>query len=218
MIIISTINKKTSYRINRKNKLPLESDTFFTNLRIFSCQELISNQHLIPTDSGIYLWFFKEFPSQLIHTGSCVKKDDLTLLYLGIVPKNSVGRRHLRDRIYGNHINGNAESSTLRLSLGCLLREQLSIQLRCVNNENTFRFCTFDGHDGEPVLTNWMRENAFVSWVIDSTPWTSEKVLIQSHNLPLNIQHNGQNANVTILKTVRKNSKNYARSSPNIFL
>src|SRR5262249_8273787 len=60
----------------------------------------------------------------------CHQVDGSTLLYVGIVPKkpgtkvSKAPPRTLHSRLT-NHCNGNAEGSTLRLTLGCLLSERL---------------------------------------------------------------------------------------------
>ena len=60
----------------------------------------------------------------------CYRHDDLTLLYTGISPRNTSSSATLRKRINNFHYSGNASSSTLRKTLGCLLAAQLGIKLR----------------------------------------------------------------------------------------
>jgi len=47
--------------------------------------------------------------------------------------------------------------------------------------------------DGEQVLSAWMAENAFVSWVMRERPWDLEGDLIRELDLPLNLQGNRRN-------------------------
>jgi hypothetical protein len=59
----------------------------------------------------------------------CIQFQDLYLLYVGISPRqpSKSGKnnsQNLKARIF-NHFTGNAEGSTLRLSLGCLLSDKL---------------------------------------------------------------------------------------------
>jgi hypothetical protein len=44
--------------------------------------------------------------------------------------------------------------------------------------------------DGEQLLSAWMSENAFVSWVIRERPWELEHDLIAAVDLPLNLEGN----------------------------
>jgi len=70
-----------------------------------------------------------------IDIANCETRDGLTLLYAGISPKKpptngrAPSKEALRSRIY-THYTGNAEGSTLRLTLGCLLAERLDLELR----------------------------------------------------------------------------------------
>jgi hypothetical protein len=43
---------------------------------------------------------------------------------------------------------------------------------------------------GEKALSAWMSQNAFVTWLVCEEPWNLEKGLIQSVDLPLNMQDN----------------------------
>ena len=82
------------------------------------------------------------------------------------------------------HYAGNAEGSTLRKTLGCLLAGLLGIQLRRVGSGRRKTFA-----DGEQLLSAWMSENAFVSWVIRERPRElAEHDLIAAVDLPLNLQ------------------------------
>jgi hypothetical protein len=93
----------------------------------------------------------------------------------------------LRQRIW-THYAGNAEGSTLRKTLGCLLGDELSIQLRRVGSGTRKTFA-----EGEQVLSAWMADNAFVSWVIREHPWELEDDLIAAVDLPLNLEGNSRN-------------------------
>ena len=90
----------------------------------------------------------------------------------------------MRHRLW-MHYAGNAEGSTLRKTLGCLLAGQLGIQLRRVGSGRRKTFA-----DGEQLLSAWMSENAFVSWVIRERPWELEHDLLGAVDLPLNLEGN----------------------------
>ncbi len=100
------------------------------------------------------------------------------------------------------HYRGNASGSTLRLSLGCLLRDDLGIHLRRVGGSVRWTF-----GEGEKVLSKWMAENAFVTWVIVEQPWALENEIIKAINLPLNLQGNESHQFYPVLRAIRKESK-----------
>ena len=85
---------------------------------LLSRSAVLSKPSPIPTERGLYAWFFKEIPG-ITPTDGCIVKDDLTLLYVGISPKNETSKENLRKRIT-YHYRGNAEGSTLRQTLGQL--------------------------------------------------------------------------------------------------
>ena len=98
----------------------------------------------------------------------------LALLYVGISPKppSAVGtpsRQTLRSRLR-YHFRGNAEGSTLRLSLGCLLSQSLGIELRRVGSGRRMTFGA-----GERVLSDWLERNARVAWLACDEPWRIEE-------------------------------------------
>ena len=101
----------------------------------------------------------------------------LTLLYVGISPKppSSVGtpsRQTLRRRLR-YHFRGNAEGSTLRLSLGCLLSQSLGIELRRVGSGRRMTFGA-----GERALNDWLERSARVAWLACDEPWRVEEHMI----------------------------------------
>ncbi len=137
--------------------------------RLYSQAEVRQNDCPVPNSSGVYAWFFKDTP-QGVPTEGCIEFQNKHLLYVGISPKKPprMGKpssQNLRKRIK-NHYSGNAEGSTLRLTLGCLLSERLGIELRRVGSGRRMTF-----HVGEKVLSEWMGENAFVSWFVHEEPW-----------------------------------------------
>jgi len=89
---------------------------------LYSRREILSTTSLPPSTPGVYAWFFKDIPGNAVVDG-CVTKGPLTLLYVGISP-DKIGkpnsRQNLRRRIT-THLQGNAEGSTLRRSLGVLV-------------------------------------------------------------------------------------------------
>ena len=61
----------------------------------------------VPASRGLYGWFFKEIPGG-IPVGGCIQQRDLTLLYVGISPKNDRSSQNLRKRIT-YHYRGNTK-------------------------------------------------------------------------------------------------------------
>jgi hypothetical protein len=104
-------------------------------------------------------------------------------------------------------MRGNAEGSTLRLSLGCLLADQLGIELRRVGSGNRMTFSS-----GEERLSAWLADNARVAWNVCDEPWSLEEHLISTLDLPLNLDQNKANAFHVVLSEVRRSAKSTART------
>jgi hypothetical protein len=153
-----------------------EMARFLRPPRVFSRAEVLSRPSPVPAASGVYGWWFRDVPA-LIDTTECGQHDNLALLYVGISPRRpprggqAASRQNMRTRLW-MHYAGNAEGSTLRKTLGCLLAEQLGIQLRRVGSGRRKTFA-----DGEQLLSAWMSQNALVSWLIYERPWELEHSL-----------------------------------------
>jgi hypothetical protein len=183
---------------------------FLRSARLYSRSEVLRKPCPVPSEPGVYAWFFRDIPV-VVPVEGCLVREDLTLLYVGISPKapNRAGKaspQRLRDRVR-YHYQGNAEGSTLRLSLGCLLRPDLEIQLRRVGSG---RRMTFTPH-GEEALSDWMSQNALVAWVAHDEPWILEEDLINSISLPLNIQGNSHHPFQMALSAIRSDARTTAR-------
>lgn len=168
----------------------------------------------MPRKPGTYAWFFKEIPPSVIVNG-CVSLNELMLLYVGISPKAppKAGGRPSRQTLWHRvryHYRGNAEGSTLRLTLGCLLSERLGIRLRRVGSGKRMTFT----HQGEEKLSQWMEHHAFVAWLEGSAPWKFEEQVIRSLTLPLNLQGNEQHPFHPILSSIRAQARARARELP----
>ena len=154
---------------------------------------------------GLYAWFFREIPTG-VQTDECVVQDGLTLLYVGISPKNERSSQSLRKRIT-YHYRGNAEGSTLRLTLGVLLAGKSGFELRRVGSGKRMTFT----HVGELWLDAWMEENAFVCWVQHDAPWEVEADVLEALSLPVNIQDNDHHPFTRRLREFRAEAKRSAR-------
>jgi len=175
---------------------------------LYSRSAVLSKPSPVPSERGLYAWYFREIPGAT-PTNGCVVKDGLTLLYVGISPRNETSKENLRKRIT-YHYRGNAEGSTLRQTLGVLLTENSDYPLRRVGRGKRMTFT----HLGECWLDEWMEENAFVCWVEHPTPWEVEGQIISELSLPLNLQDNLNHPFHQTLTEMRKKAKQNARDLP----
>ena len=180
---------------------------------LFTRAEVMTRPSPVPAAPGVYAWYFTDPPAQVPITG-CHRIDDAVLLYVGIspgpAPRNGKppSSQSLRPRIR-THFNGNAEGSTLRLTLGCLLAPALGIELRRVGSGRRLTFST-----GEHKLSEWMGQHARVAWVQYPEPWIPEEVLIRELVLPLNLDQNAYSGFRLQLKSIRSSSREKARALP----
>jgi hypothetical protein len=133
---------------------------------------------------------------------------------VGISPKAppTNGSRPSRQTIRGRiryHYRGNAYGSTLRLTLGCLLADELGIGLRRVGNGTRLTFA-----EGEARLSTWMARHARVAWTVTDRPWNLEKDLIRSLALPLNLDQNRHSPFHQALSLLRADQRTNARTLP----
>ncbi|AEF34609.1 conserved hypothetical protein [Mycolicibacter sinensis] len=175
--------------------------------------EVFTRPSPIPAEPGVYGWWFRQLPAA-IDVSRCQRKGDLTLLYAGISPSRPPAngkppsQQNIRKRIT-YHYRGNAEGSTLRKTLGCLLADELGIELRRVGSGTRRTFAA-----GEEVLSQWMADNALVSWIAVPEPWVLERELFTALDLPLNLQGNAHNPFHVELTTVRAAAEARARTLP----
>ena len=154
---------------------------------LWSRSECLSHPSPVPASCGLYGWYFRELPPRVDGSG-CVRRLRCALLYVGIAPSRPLGyngrptTQSLRSRIR-IHYAGNAEGSTLRRSLGVLLRTKLKLQADLTRRSKSFG-------EGEARLSDWMERNAYVSWIEYPEPWAIEKQVIEKLDLPLNLAHN----------------------------
>ncbi|MGJ5813679.1 GIY-YIG nuclease family protein [Paludibaculum fermentans] len=181
--------------------------------RLWTRAEILSLPSPVPKAPGVYAWYFRNLPST-VPTPGCVVFEQFHLLYVGIspsaVPKNgkAASKQSLRHRVR-YHMQGNAEGSTLRFTLGCILAEELGVELHRVGSGKRMTFSV-----GETLLSQWLEENARVAWCVCQEPWNLEHTLISSLHLPLNLDQNGRNEFFPILSALRRAAKLKARTSP----
>lgn len=175
--------------------------------RLVRREEIFAKPSAVPAAPGLYVWYFDRLPPQ-VRTEGCVSLDGWTLAYAGISPKNRTSSQDLRKRLK-YHYGGNAEGSTLRMTLGCLLESELDIQLRRVGSGRRLTF-----HAGEQRLTAWMAEHTRVAWITHPEPWVAEPILIRAVSLPLNLEHNSGHGFARDLSDCRAAARARARDLP----
>jgi hypothetical protein len=196
-----------------QNAVSIEVSGFLNPQRVFSRQEVLARPSSVPAAGGVYGWWFRRLPP-LVDARGCHRHGELTLLYAGISPRrpprdgSPSSQQTLRQRLRTHYV-GNAEGSTLRKTLGCLLAGELGIQLRRVGSGTRKTFV-----EGEQALSAWMADNAFVSWVIRERPWELEDDLISALDLPLNLEGNSRNRFHQILTQARARCVAQANSLP----
>ncbi|RNM00992.1 GIY-YIG nuclease family protein [Micromonospora solifontis] len=182
--------------------------------RLYSAEEVRGRGCPIPASAGVYAWYFTS-PPPGVPTEGCHRWDGAALLYVGISPKappmngRAASRQTIRSRVR-YHYRGNAEGSTLRLTLGSLLADELGIGLRRVGSGKRMTF----GRVGEPRLTEWMSRHAHVVWSATDQPWKLEEGLIRSWVLPLNLDQNRHGSFHGQLSALRAAQRAQARLLP----
>jgi hypothetical protein len=81
----------------------------------------------VPTVACAYGWYFRRPPGPT-PWDDCIAFGDSRLSYVGISPTREGSRQNLRKRLR-THLKGNASGSTLRLTLGVLLAQELGLKL-----------------------------------------------------------------------------------------
>lgn len=142
----------------------------------------------LPDEKGLYLICvsnFNNLPNDLKEL-EYTYFNDRPVLYLGIS-----GSRGLRKRDYKNHFTGTARNSTLRKSLGSILRyskEQYDNDI----GTSKYKFCALE----EEKLTEWMKNNLIMHYcVTEGDVENIETELIKQYNPPLNISKNKSQVN-----------------------
>lgn len=181
--------------------------------RTYGRSDVLARPSPVPRKSGVYGWYFDEEPPG-VPTDGCHSTDAGWLLYVGIAPREPAanGAQPSRQTLWNrlrNHYRGNASSSTLRLTLGCLLAERLDLGLRRVGNTARLTFVA-----GEHVLSDWMADRARVVWMEHEEPWRLELELISSLVLPLNLKDNSHGSFRPALRAARSAQREKARNLP----
>jgi GIY-YIG catalytic domain len=191
------------------HRIDFDMRTLLEPQHLWSAHEVLTTA-CVPRAAGVYAWYFRAVPPTVPVDG-CVVRDRCVLLYAGIAPKAPPqdGRRASAQTLHHRiryHLRGNAEGSTLRLTLGCLL----GIELRRVGSGQRRTFTA----TGEAKLSEWMAENAAVCWTETSEPWPLESHLISAVPLPLNLDQNRNHPFHTTLSALRRDARRRADRLP----
>lgn len=176
---------------------------------LWSRSEVLAKESPVPREGGLYAWYFQDIPS-LVPVDTCISTHGKWLLYSGISPKAPPknGKAPSKENLWTRvryHFRGNAEGSTLRLTLGVLL----GFELRRVGSGKRMTFA----HD-EVKLSEWLEHNAFVTWITHTEPWELETEVIKTYSLPLNLDQNRQHPFHATLSRLRREAKQNARDKP----
>lgn len=150
-----------------------------------STQDVLDDPETIPECSGVY-FIFGDTSELLAGTGydQMEDRDPFTvggtdLLYIG-------ASRNLRARI-SCHLKDDSSASTFRMSMGCLLKEDLDLTIFSQATRPTFAF-----GQGEARLTRWLCLNTAIAVWPCRDALDLEKALIKSLPAPLNITNRRQ--------------------------
>lgn len=195
-----------------------ESDAAITLLlhptRLWGAVEILQSYAPVPKSAGVYAWYFDEIPPGVPITGCHKSTDGQVLLYVGIAPKENKAaatssKRTLRHRLR-DHLAGNAEGSTLRFTLGCLLADQLGTRLRRVGSGKRYTFT----NPGEIELDRWLAAHAHIAFAAIERPWQVEAKLLSMVSLPLNLSGNTTHSFAADLSRMRSLARREAASLP----
>lgn len=162
------------------DKYYLTQNLYEMNFTLFDPKT--SNLSTIPSMSGNYIWVFR-IDCKLPNIG--IKYQTKTICFnkqLYEVAYTGVGS-DLHNRIK-NHLGNNAGRSTLRKSIGSLLK------LPKIDRDKTKNGKTKFTPDGENTVTQWIKDNMMVLYVPNNDYEEDELKLINQYNPPLNLKDN----------------------------
>lgn len=151
--------------------------------RIVPAARIVAGEVVVPKEPGVYAWYFEASKLGIRSGYYEVLADGLALLYSGTVPGRKGSKGNLRDRIR-NHLKNTSRQSSLRLSLGALLIDKLSLEPRKRPDGRV------DFGSTERILSEWIARHGAVSWLSGPDPWQMEGNLLKSLGVPLNLHRN----------------------------
>ncbi len=172
---------------------------------------ILAGEVRVPAETGVYAWFFE--PSKLGIRGGYyeVLVEGYALLYVGMVPSRRDSKKRLKDRLRA-HLRNTARQSTLRLSLGALLMEKLSLDPQPRADGRV------DFGETESTLTGWLGEHGHVAWMFHPAPWQIEGSLVRALGVPLNLYGNEGHPFFSILSSARARVREAARNKNQLTL
>jgi hypothetical protein len=128
-------------------------------------RQLIDGHSDYPTESGIYAFFLAD-NSNLLDFGKSGQ-----IIYIGIAKES------LHDRDFNQHFKtGKTGSSTLRRSIGAVLKTKLKLTAIPRGGENdTKRFDNYKFVE-EQTLTDWMKANLQIGYWVSDNPISYEQL------------------------------------------
>ena len=151
-------------------------------LKPVSSATLANNPLLISDDPGFYAVFFDSGTCLLEGSGYLdfdqaypPAVEGFDLLYVGAT-LDSLRRRALQ------HVVGDSRSSSLRMTVGALLANDLDLEPVGDGSRTYFNF-----GDGERRLTSWLCAHTRVAVHPSSQPFVLEKALLREHFIPFNL-------------------------------
>ena len=195
---------------NGKTDASEMSELLLSPTSIWCSSQVLAQPSPVPEAEGIYAWYFRELPPAVPH-GCAPEFQGLQLLYIGISPAYEGSSNNLRKRIR-THFNGNASSSTLRLTLGCLLANKLGLVLQLTGRTERLTY-----GEGEVELSAWLKANAYVAWFKHKQPWSIEDRIIHEVSPLLNLQHNKESVFYSELSGIRHRSISNARAGYRLY-
>jgi hypothetical protein len=121
--------------------------------QLWTPAELRGRASPVPKAAGVYGWWFREIPCDTDVAG-CIRRDDLTLLYIGISPGRAGSASNLRTRTL--QVCRDRGGHTLRRSLAALLAAQLDLRPSPANARGRLHI----DDEGERRLSAWITSNA----------------------------------------------------------
>jgi len=163
----------------------------------------------LPDSPGLYFWYYKNIDElfskeqkEKLYLDSVIKSNGYFLLYIGIAKGQSI-----KQRIIDKHLNS-AHVSTLRHSIGSLLANKARLKPSLIVEAG--KFAIDKDWRVEKRITEFLKENAKISWIIDENPNGLETFLLgdyRRYSLPLNINNNLNHPFCEILMGLRKKYK-----------
>lgn len=149
------------------------------SLTVLPSDRAFLSLHMVPEEPGVYLYLLPAetgLPRNLLAQSSPWKIAGTwsEVLYVGATTWS------LRERLK-SHFGPRSESSSLRMSLGLLLEDQLDLQVHTIDKRRKFYF------EPEQSLTDWILNNTHIAYFLTASPMEDERKLISCGYGLLNI-------------------------------